>query len=110
MRLWKSKENHVLGHVLLQLGFVSQEQVDEALGRQAAGDHRPFGVILVELGHVTAEQVEQALFLQKVRRGEVAKEDGLRLIDRAVHGSKRAAASIDELTVAAEELAAKAKG
>jgi len=110
MKLFKTKQNHVLGHVLLELGLATAEQLDEALRCQASGDPRPMGVILVDLGHLTAGQVEHALMVQKARRGALDHTEGVRMLDQAAQCTRKAASCIDELAVAAEELAVKAKG
>ena len=109
MRLWRTKQNHVLGHLLVELGLVTQARVDEALGMQTAGDQRPLGVILIGLGHVTAPEVEHALMVQKARRGTIEPAEGIGLIDRAVECSRKATSCMDDLTLAAEELATKAR-
>lgn len=109
MRLWRTKQNHVLGHVLVELGLVAQEKIDEALRLQTAGDARPLGVILVGLGHVAAHELERALMVQKARRGEIEPAEGVGLIDRAVECTRKATSGIEDLTLAAKELATKAR-
>lgn len=110
MKLFKTKQNHVLGHVLREFDLVTEQQLDEALRCQTSGDPRPMGVILMDLGHLTAGEVEHALMVQKARRGSLDHKDGVRLLDQAAQATKKAASCIDDLTVAAEELAVKAKG
>jgi len=107
---WRTKQNHVLGHVLTDLGLVTREQIDEAMTLQAKGDRRALGIILVQLGHVTTQQVEHALMVQRARRGDLEQADSLRLLDQAVQCTKQAAACIEDLTCAAQELTVKAKG
>lgn len=109
MKLFRTKQNHVLGGLLVELGLVTGEQLDEALGRQAAGDERPLGVILMALGHLTGPEVEHALMVQKARRGNIEPGEGLGLIDRAVECTRKATSCIDDLTLAAQELATKAR-
>jgi len=109
MRLFRSKQNHVLGSILIELGTVTQDQLDEALRCQASGDPRPLGAILMSLGHLTAAEVEHALMMQKARRGHLSQEEGLNLIHRAVQCTQKAVGEIEELTLAAEEFATKAK-
>ena len=110
MKPRRTGQNHILGDVLLELAMVTREQLDEALRLQMEGDTRPLGVILVALGHLTAREADRALMVQKARRGRFKHSDGIRLLEQAVHRTKQAASSIEELTVAAEELALKAKG
>lgn len=74
---------HLLGELLLQLQFVSAEQIQEAVTEQANNPSKKIGEILIEKGYITPEFVEKALALQKIFRtaaeftdrtfGEVAK-------------------------------------
>ncbi len=51
-----------LGQMLLQLGEVSEEQLEQALALQAVSpSHRRLGELLVELGFVTHQQIKRAL-------------------------------------------------
>ena len=101
---------HTLGELLIEVGIVTQDQLDNALEVQANGDDRPIGVLLVELGYVMSTEIDETLVLQKARRGSLNHEDGIRLLDEAVQCTRRATSCIDDLVVAAEELESKAKG
>lgn len=98
-----------VGDVLLVMGAITQEQLADAVGKQAGGDNRPLGVLLIELGYVCSKDVELALLRQQALRGQLKHADGLRLLDEAHESTRRAASCLAELTVAAEELGAKAK-
>lgn len=41
-----------IGDVLMRIGAITQQQVNDVLGRQAAGDGRMFGEIAIELGYI----------------------------------------------------------
>jgi hypothetical protein len=54
------------GSIAVEKGFVSSDQVIEALATQAkeniqSGTHRLLGEILVDMGYLTSEQVEDIL-------------------------------------------------
>ncbi|MDP8228495.1 MAG: hypothetical protein P9M15_03485 [Candidatus Electryoneaceae bacterium] len=53
-----------LGQTLLKMGFVTQEQLDEALTMQKQG-HVEMGQVLKYLGLLNSEQIEQILEFQK---------------------------------------------
>jgi hypothetical protein len=54
-----------LGQMLLQLGDISEEQLEQALALQAVTDgRRRLGQILTELGFVTHQQIKRALAQQ----------------------------------------------
>ena len=55
----------MLGEVMIQLGFVTTEQVDQAL-KMMAETGRKFGEALVEIGAATPEDVAQGISLQGV--------------------------------------------
>ncbi len=53
-----------LGSILVRQGWVTDEQLRDALHRQSAGSGRMLGQVLVEIGLVTREQLEEALRIQ----------------------------------------------
>lgn len=69
-----------LGTILLGLGRVTQEQVRQALERQKQG-HGLIGQQLVQMGHVSETDVERALAIQAGRVEGLAVPDDLVLID-----------------------------
>ncbi|MGE5237416.1 MAG: GspE/PulE family protein [Chloroflexota bacterium] len=50
-----------IGHLLLELGYVTKAQIEEALALQETEHSRQLGKILVQLGYLTKEQVSEAL-------------------------------------------------
>lgn len=98
-----------LGEVLLDLGTITEKQLNEALSQQTNGGRRPLGVILISLGYVTAVEIDYALMRQRARRGSFGHDDGVRLLQQATQQTQQSISCIDELAVAAQELAAKAK-
>jgi hypothetical protein len=66
------EERGLIGHILVGLGYIKLEQVEEALRKQGA--YPPgikLGAILITMKALTPEQLEQGLKLQeRVRRLE----------------------------------------
>ena len=61
----------LIGHILLDLGYIKLEQVEEALRKQGAYPGLKLGVILIAMEALTPEQLDQGLKLQeRVRRLE----------------------------------------
>lgn len=50
-----------MGQILLQLGEISEDQLEQALALQAVAPGRRLGELLVQLGFVTHQQVKRAL-------------------------------------------------
>lgn len=63
-----------LGHILIDLGYATPEQVQAAITRQLM-TAPPIGEILIEMGVITPEQLEAALYAQRKARGEVSNKD-----------------------------------
>ncbi|MGP1273020.1 MAG: GspE/PulE family protein [Phycisphaerales bacterium] len=57
-------KGHKLGRILRKLGKVQRDQVYEALNIQKAGRKVPIGQLLVELGHITQRDVQEGLAAQ----------------------------------------------
>lgn len=62
----KEKINGSFGSIALEKGFISQDQLDEALRIQkeedtSTGEHRPIGRILLNEGRITLQQVADIL-------------------------------------------------
>jgi hypothetical protein len=69
------KDESSLGNILITLGYVTPEQVKNAIEIQKM--QAPIGEILVRMKAITREQLEEALMLQKVNRGEATiREEG----------------------------------
>jgi hypothetical protein len=50
-----------IGDNLVRIGAMTQEQVDEVLARQEAGDERLFGEIAIELNYIDDDVLESYL-------------------------------------------------
>ena len=48
-----------IGEFLLRIGVVNQQQVQEILDIQKAGDSRLFGEIAIEFGHINDEVLQK---------------------------------------------------
>lgn len=59
--LYSQFSEALLGHVIVRRKIATAERVQEALERQAQDPQRRLGEILVELGYATQTQVEEAL-------------------------------------------------
>ncbi|HED53664.1 MAG TPA: pilus assembly protein PilB [Phycisphaerales bacterium] len=57
-------KGHKLGRILRKLGLVKKDQVHEALDIQKAGRKVPIGQLLVELGYITQRDVQEGLAAQ----------------------------------------------
>lgn len=60
------EEGKKLGEILVDMGIVTEKQVEEALEQQRnSGGTKRIGEILVEKGWIREEQVRQALLVQE---------------------------------------------
>jgi hypothetical protein len=50
-----TKEEEKIGKALVRMGALTQEQVEDILQRQKAGNSSLFGVIAIELGYIDPE-------------------------------------------------------
>ena len=57
--------NERIGEGLLRIGAISQEDVDDILAKQKAGDERMFGEIAIELGYIDDEVLASFLDMHK---------------------------------------------
>lgn len=48
-----------IGDFLVNIGVIKQDQIDEVLRLQQAGDNRPFGEIAVGLGYINEEALKR---------------------------------------------------
>lgn len=60
------RNEHLFGQLLLERGFLTREQLQEGLARQAR-EGKALGSVLVESGVLTQERLDEALELQKSR-------------------------------------------
>jgi hypothetical protein len=56
-----------IGEYLVQIGALTQGQVDEVIKRKAAGDTRMFGAIAIELGYMTDDTAIKK-FLESLKK------------------------------------------
>lgn len=74
----------LLGGILVELGFATVEDVEDALNereaqaRRTGGIAKPLGEILVLRGVLTREELEEALRIQAFRRGEPRPDEAAR--------------------------------
>jgi len=54
----------MIGEIMVSLGFVSLEQINQARRNQMDNSTKRLGECLVELGYVSNEEVERALDIQ----------------------------------------------
>ncbi|MEW6686970.1 MAG: hypothetical protein AB1393_12335 [Candidatus Edwardsbacteria bacterium] len=60
------KRKHLLGEILVELGAVSVEQINEARRRQMLyNSNKKLGEWLLELQYLNTEQLQQALRIQR---------------------------------------------
>jgi len=65
------EKRDLIGHILVGLGYIKLEQVEEALRKQGAYPGLKLGAILITMKALTPEQLDQGLKLQeRVRRLE----------------------------------------
>jgi len=61
----RPRQRRLFGDIILELGFVTQQQLDEALKLQAQqdakGEHKLLGVVMLEAGMLTPDQLIRAL-------------------------------------------------
>lgn len=55
----------LIGHILVDSGYLSAEQVEEALRKQGAYPGLKLGAILITMDALSPEQLEQGLVLQE---------------------------------------------
>ena len=62
------KDSTSIGHLLVEDGAISAQQLKRALTRQQFTPRTPLGQILIEAGYVTASQLETFLAKQRAVR------------------------------------------
>jgi len=63
------RDPNSLGNLALERGFITEADLDAALNIQK--ERLQLGQLLVEMGKLTMDQLEELLLEQKIRRGEV---------------------------------------
>ncbi len=56
----------MIGEIMVSLGYVSLEQINEARRNQMDNSAKRLGECLVELGYVSNDEVDRALGIQNV--------------------------------------------
>jgi len=65
------QDDSSLGNILVEMGFVTKDQLDEAVRIQKQKAPK-IGEILVEMKILTEQQLEEAILYQRVKRGEAS--------------------------------------
>ncbi|NPV01724.1 MAG: hypothetical protein HPY53_10130 [Brevinematales bacterium] len=50
-----------LGEYLIQEGMITEEQLNEALAKQSAGEQKKLGVVLLEMGFLNEKELIAAI-------------------------------------------------
>jgi hypothetical protein len=83
-------EQILLGKILVDMGLVSQQQIDRVLKTQEEGERRPLGSLLTEAGILDAADLKKAIEIQqanmKKNREARDRQPGMRFGDIAVEG------------------------
>jgi len=66
---------YLLGQILVDLGYITIYQLDEALQIQQTGSDQPLGQILLELGYCGPNQLIRAIQVQSELRKMKQKDD-----------------------------------
>jgi len=56
----------MIGEIMVSLGYVSVEQINEARRHQMQGTGKRIGECLVELGYIQDDEVKRALSIQNL--------------------------------------------
>ena len=62
------EQRNQIGHILVDLGYVNAEHVNEARRKQMVYPELKLGEILIGMGILTPEQLEKGLQLQEMER------------------------------------------
>ncbi len=61
-----------IGHILVDLGYLKEDHVNEARRKQMVYPELKLGEILIGMGILTPEQLEKGLQLQEMERGSLS--------------------------------------
>jgi hypothetical protein len=61
-----ASQRKLIGEILVSLGFVSVEHINEARRHQMQGGGKKIGECLVELGYLDHEDIDRALSVQQI--------------------------------------------
>ena len=59
-------QKKLIGEILVSLGYVSVEHINEARRHQMQGEGKKIGECLVELGFLGREDIQRALSIQEI--------------------------------------------
>ena len=97
------QDETTIGNILMQMRVLTREQLLAAIGRKAHHDDMLLGVLLKELGFCTDEQVAKALLIQaKLRTGDRA-EAALELMESRMDTLSAGEARLTEAIESAKE-------
>ncbi len=87
MRFWKRRrvaadDPTAFGAILLEHGWLTQEQLDTALCAQSKGNDAKLGAVCVALGFITDEQRGDALWEHRLARGRVRMAERIERAER----------------------------
>lgn len=63
------EQRNQIGHILVDLGYLKEEHVNEARRKQMAYPELKLGEILIGMNILTPEQLEKGLQLQEMEQG-----------------------------------------
>jgi hypothetical protein len=63
-----SDQRDMIGQVLLDIGYISPDQLAEAGARQKNCPEKRLGEILIELGYISRTRLKKGLILQEMER------------------------------------------
>jgi hypothetical protein len=61
-----ASEKKLIGEILISLGYVSAEHINEARRHQMQGTGKKIGECLVELGYLEHRDIDRALSVQEI--------------------------------------------
>jgi ASC-1-like (ASCH) protein len=96
-----------IGNLALKRGYITQDDLSEAVRIQK--ERLPLGEILMEMGKLTKDQLDELLFEQKVLRGEISKGDQIKFERKKLkHQLEALTSNFKEVRSQAQEMGAHA--
>jgi hypothetical protein len=62
------EQRNLIGHILMDLGYLKEEHVNEARRKQMVYPELKLGEILIGMGILTSEQLEKGLRVQEMEK------------------------------------------
>ena len=98
-----------LGNILVKRGYATPAQITYAIGRQLMAAP-PLGKILIEMGAITLEQLDEALYEQRRLRGETTNRDDVtHQLTQQARGMAQVSRELTEIADLSNVLVAKLK-